>query len=289
MKIALCISGLAAKGKQGNKAFITGFENIKNKILNKYDVDVFLYSCEPELEETLKTMYAPKKSLFETQKDFSLFFRALPHSLQQDSVTNYQGLYNMLYGRYKVGLLKTEFEKINNFCYDWVIFSRYDVGSANHIVSLIFDADLDNQFIYSPFFSQINVGMLDMWFYSNSNNMDYILNLYLSLSEYLKIDGKYVECATTSWYNSNINDRFSCEMFLGDHSTQTTNEIIPHVYLCNPHLLYKWHLMQKNLWNLQNLKFIATNSNPCWIRVKSNAYLSNAINNSGNIIIMPET
>jgi hypothetical protein len=73
MKIALCISGLAAKGKQGNKAFITGFENIKNQILNKYDVDVFLYSCEPELEETLKTMYAPRNLYLKHRKIFLYF------------------------------------------------------------------------------------------------------------------------------------------------------------------------------------------------------------------------
>jgi len=176
MKIALCISGLVKRGKQGPNSYLIGYENFKNELINKYkNLDIFLYSCEPELENELVNLYKPIKKHIEIERDFSSLDANFPGVYAQYPVKGYHTVLNMLYGRYMVGKLKAEYEKQMNFEYDWVIYCRYDQGSADHIIRLFFDDKLDNTFIYTPAFLQINAGPQDQWFFCNTKDADYAI------------------------------------------------------------------------------------------------------------------
>jgi len=265
MKIALCIANLITKGRQGPKAFVDGYIHLKEQILDKYkNVDVFLHSYESEVSHILIDMYKPKKSLFEPSTDFQNFYKNLSKNFcnygNKETFT-YKNLFSMTSSRYKVGLLKSEYEIENNFKYDWVIFCRFDINSANHIEGIEFDSNLDNSFLYMPMFSQLNAGPQDQWFFSNSCVMDIIFDLHNNINRFFQDDSPFVKSATQNWIDSNKTDRFSCELLLELEKKCITGEKIPTGAISNGHLLYKWHLYENKMWSLDCLRFIIPKKN----------------------------
>ena len=279
MKIALCVGNLASKGRQGDGAYKIGYQHIKSNLIDKFkNIDVFLHSCELELEHELINLYKPIKSKFEKSPDFSDKYKNLDTkycNAGNPQTLTYPNLFSMMYSRYCLGKLKSEYELEKGFVYDWVIFVRYDISSAPHIEGITFDENLNNSFIYSSMFNQLNCGPQDQWFYSNSKNMNIIFSLYDNLEEYFKTDSDFILSANNNWIDSNINDRVSCELLLPKDKKTNIGEKIPFGYISNGHLIYKWHLYINNLWNLENLKFILS---------KYNVSQGHPINKHDNII-----
>ena len=87
----------------------------------------------------------------------------------------------------------------NNFKYDCVIKTRFDLGRINRNTSKIypcqcinFDTTLDMSYFYQVYWDLFNEGPADMWFYSNSENMDNFCNFYDKvLKEYLPVGSDY--------------------------------------------------------------------------------------------------
>lgn len=256
MRIALCIGNLAATGRHGAAAYELGYKHLNKNIISKYNnVDIFLHSYEPELKNILHKIYNPVYSIFENRHDFSEYANKLDPFIASQSIQNYETIFSMFYSRFVVGDLKKKYELKHNFKYDWVIFARYDLTSAFHIVDLPFNAELDNNFLYSAMFDQINAGPMDQWFYGNSSDMDQLFSLYLNLNEYFQYDSEYIN-ASKNWFDSNKNDRFSCEIFKKQKCDEP--EALPYNTLINAHYLYKWHLYKNGMWNLNKLKFTLT-------------------------------
>ena len=70
-----------------------------------------------------------------------------------------------------------------------------------------------NEYFYSKYWNQHNQGFADMWFYSNSDNMNIFSTLYDRIFDYMKSDSDYIKEATTSWFDSNVDDEFSNEIY----------------------------------------------------------------------------
>lgn len=266
-KIALCIANLAAKGWHGAEAYKIGYAHLREKILDKYsNVDVFLHSYEPELQEELLSFYNPQKFHFDTIMDFREEWKDLDQRYDKligdDGKIfppHYPKLFSMMYSRYKVGLLKSEYEKEHNFTYDWVILVRYDIA-APHLVRIHFDARFNRNFLYTCHFNQINIGPQDQWFYSTSEKMNVIFSLYEHLKEYLVTDSEFAMTATTNWIDSNRYGRYTNEFLreITEKADPSGGEQVPPGYVTNTHLLYKWHLYKNNLWNRDSIRFVRT-------------------------------
>jgi hypothetical protein len=260
MRIALCIGNLAAKGRQGKTAYVKGYEHIKEKILDKNkNVDVFLHSYEPELKDELVGFYNPVSFLFEEMPNFEEEYKDLDFNYcnyNSQQTYSYQNLFSMAYSRYRVGQLKSNYEKENNFIYDWVIFVRYDISSANHIEEISFDSSLDFNYLYSCMFNQLNAGPQDQWFYSNSKDMDIVFSLYKDLKKYFSTNSEFAISATNNWIDSNVSDRTSNEIFKNEEDKIKIGERMPVGAISNGHVIYKWHMYVNNLWDLKKLKFI---------------------------------
>ncbi len=257
MKIALCVGNLASRGRHTEKAYISGYNHIKENILDKYqgEVDVFLHSYEPELKDELIKLYQPKLFLFEEQKLFYNEYSLLEQSIYPTNGSDtYQTIFSMCYSRFIVNNLKTQFSIENNVKYDWVIFVRYDLATS-HIHGIFFDKNYDNNYIYTSFFDQINAGPADHWFYGNEKNMNTTLSLYLNFKEYFSTNSTFIETAKNGWIDSNVNNRFTCELLFGNNS-KIELEKIPTKFILNAHLLYKWHFYKNNLWSTDKIKFI---------------------------------
>tara|TARA_Y100000004_G_scaffold166216_1_gene197761 strand:- start:86 stop:811 length:726 start_codon:yes stop_codon:yes gene_type:complete len=174
-KVALCFSGLTGGegGKDGagkSLDLIEPYKSVKSNILDVNDVDIFMHSWSLESKSDLVKLYSPKKYQFEKQITFH-------ESNFRKHVTK-----SRFYGNMMSLNLKKQYEIENNFTYDWVIISRFDLIWFSKLIL----EDYNNEYFYAshwndngfkglgPYDRQTSAGsgLLDFWFFSNSNNMN---------------------------------------------------------------------------------------------------------------------
>jgi hypothetical protein len=182
MKTALCLSGQA---RFLEKCY---YESMKPNILDILKPDVFIHTWDvssmaghyfingsnqimgdkiPEnLMEKVIELYQPTKHIIEHQIFFEQekWKERLMLSIKSDH------LYSMFYSIYKSNELKKQYEKENNFTYDWVIRIRFDMALPS---GPLFLDKLDNNVLWvaTGCFDNTN-GYLDSLGYSNSKIMD---------------------------------------------------------------------------------------------------------------------
>ena len=182
MKIALCLSG--------QTRFV---DQCYNEVLYPYvlegnNIDIFIHTWdinesqinkhfinsgghimgsaikENQIQSTLD-LYNPVSCKVEPQIQFELnkwADRTMPY-IRSDY------LYSMFYSIYQSNKLKSEYEIKNNFKYDWVIRSRFDVK----LNSKINFNEFNNNIINTPSGCFNNKqGYTDCFAFSNSTNMD---------------------------------------------------------------------------------------------------------------------
>jgi len=258
MRIALCLFGypkgstIYAEGAYQNK-----FKHLFEQVM-VHSPDVFIHSWDTSLEDELVSLFEPKKYSFEEQKQFGSLISEVDTSRFKNSRGDIFKTLSFLYTRKKSNDLKSLYETENFFKYDCVITSRFDVGYHNYTKNktsyIDFDPSLDMNCVYSAFWDQINAGLSDHWFYSNSKNIDTVSCIYDKVIEYLNKDSDYVKEMTTGMFDTNKNDWFSNE-FLKDIKTNNLHQYEDH-YTLNNHCLYKWHFYKNNLWNKDVCKFL---------------------------------
>jgi len=146
-------------------------KTIKHNVISKYNTDIFLHSWSIEHEQAIKDLYKPVSSLFQPQEYFGYNFDN--KSIRDENKTHAfrtVSRYNSLYRAMK---LKQDYEKVNNFKYDWVLALRYDLV----IFTPLNLEQLDSTAFYicrEPYWPDINrIQMLhDIAFLSNSDTMD---------------------------------------------------------------------------------------------------------------------
>ena len=245
MKIALCLSGLAEGTNdigRNSGGIDYSFPHFKEHFFDKYDVDVFAHSWSTEAEDKILDLFKPKKYIIEKQIKFKPGkYRKIPgHKRDQeakfgkalakgrayrDVVKGYhppknrkQQCYSQWYSRKKSVELKKEYEIENNFTYDFVMISRFDVCFFTDIPF----ADLDSDYLYAPENTDPLIdgkkakynaaliykknpervefktnswkakGLMDFWFLSSSKNMDEFAKLFDHLDSYF--DKKFHGC-----------------------------------------------------------------------------------------------
>ena len=157
--------------------------------------------------------------------------------------------------------MKRQYEEDNNFKYDCVIKARFDLGRINRNTSgpgmgnkyasqcINFDTSLDMNYFYQVYWDLFNEGPADMWFYSNSENMDHFCKLYDKvLTNYLQIGSEYSNTVMNGWPQSKPNDFRSNELFKPEEEQSNELHKYPSHMVVNGILLYKWFLMDCELW-----------------------------------------
>lgn len=196
MKIALCLHGLV--GSTNNLSYMRNesdldgkklcaelsFKDWKRCVIDENDVDVFFHTWDVELEDYLVESYKPKKYQVEEQIIFKVEHK-------DDNPRN-QANYSRFYGGKKVMELKQECEKENNFKYDCVIDTRFDL-SWNKPVDF---SKYDMSYFYVPvvikdgswhgFPHGPQSEVMDWIFFSNSEHMDKFSLHYDYLGHYNK-------------------------------------------------------------------------------------------------------
>ena len=282
MRIALCLSGYFDSLKDLDSKGDDGFQHIKKHILSKreqgHQVDVFIHNWQPEREEYIRNLYDPKKAIFEDQIDFDYIatknkisryhldpnYQLGSWTIDSKSGSGYVGperLLSMFYSVQKSFELAYEYEKENDFRYDCVIKSRFDLGRVNRKTSgpgkqnpfpcqcIVFDPNYDMENFYQAYWDLFNEGPADMWFYSSSENMKCFSSLYDKvLKEYLQIGSDYSKAVVGGWLLSSKDNFRSNEIFKEAHERDSNLHTYPKHMVVNGILLMKWFLEENDLW-----------------------------------------
>jgi hypothetical protein len=259
MKIALCLFGYT-NSKETNTTYCALTNNFKHLFeqVMVHNPDVFIHSWEYEKDKQLIDIFEPKYYTFEKQKKFTKSLNKIDWNRFSKSYQKPFNSFSALYSVKQSNDLKIIFEKENNFKYDCVISSRFDVGyhnSGKNKTSFInFDKNNNMNCVYTAFWDQLNAGPSNHWIYSNSKNMDLICNMYDYLVEYLNPNSEYIKEMTSGMFDTNEDDWFSNE-FLKNIKTKKYHKYTED-YCLNNHTLLKWHLYKNNLWNKDICKFL---------------------------------
>lgn len=174
MKVALCLQGLSVgnNDKGDPVEFLNAGKSIKSYIIDN-DVDVFIHTWNTDNDSIskIKNLYKPKKSIFEKQIMFD------------DTNTKYHSIKSRWYSQMKSIELKKQYEKENNFTYDFVMVSRFDCMFYVNID--FYSLDYTKFYVSNWMKPHSYIGFLDYWFIANSSNMNLFGDLYNKLDEYL--------------------------------------------------------------------------------------------------------
>ena len=262
MKIALCLSGYFGSTANPSSDGVKGFGYIESTLLNLHDIDVFIHTWDVKNETLIRGLYDPwlkdikceeqlsfKDEIFNFSKNES-FFKSFGNSPSTPFL-----MLSQAYGRKASINLKKKYELENNFTYDAVIYSRFDLGIRDLHASeiyrcceIVFSSQFNMDYFYSKFWNQLNQGCGDMWFYSNSSNMDLYSNYYDKLFKYLTPKSDYITSAANGCFDSNADLEFSGEMLKNSPKSTNLKKYSPNWAYCNNHMLIKWFLKDVGLY-----------------------------------------
>ena len=176
MKLALCLHGLSYGKNDKNKRpilFDLGMKFIKNEIIDKHDIDIFVHTWNKGNKDKILEHYKPKKYIIGDNK------KILPR--QKSSLYSYMMVNN----------LRKEYEIENNIKYDGIILTRFDL-----IIKINRRLDTyDMSKIYFPDNFKLskdlgrdyyinNCCILEWLIMSNSDNIDNFCKFYYSYDKY---------------------------------------------------------------------------------------------------------
>jgi len=184
MRIALCLSGFIGnvnKWISGEEIdYKYGHKYIKQAIMDGYDVDVFIHSWSTSHQDGIKQLYKPVRSVFEPNKNFKL-----KGSISKEKLpTPYSfAVKSMWYSRQKSIELVKQHELINNFKYDFVLLTRFDIALFKKFK--FEDYDSSKIYIAGPVIAaKLRSGKViphkinDIYFMSNSENIKKITKVF---------------------------------------------------------------------------------------------------------------
>lgn len=177
MRIALCLHGLSGNIENfGNGINLNqeyAYKHYKKHILDiNKNVDIFMHSWSVNDQYTLINLYNPLNYLFEEQKYFN---RSKKYIESYKELFCLESRVNSIIQCLK--LVKQK-EITNNFKYDYIMVTRFDVAL---LTDIIFEKLPLNRFIISHWNDRGNTnnyltGIYDMWFISNSNILYHYFN-----------------------------------------------------------------------------------------------------------------
>ena len=182
MKIALCLTGYVGSLEKFNHQNSSeqihigeAFEYYKKNVIQDYDVDIFIHSWDINRKEEILEIYKPCSHIIEPQKEQFKIDHTLFEGMQRDIVF---GCQSQKYSRMKAIELKKKYEKENNFEYDFVFLSRFDIAFMKP-----FNYDeLDNANTYCPD-SIRGEQIQDFYYLTNSKKMNVIGEFYNHMEE----------------------------------------------------------------------------------------------------------
>lgn len=188
MKIALCLYGYVGKLKKSmygdtNQVMLIeeGYSYIKKNVIGEYNVDVFIHSFDFQRKDEILFTYKPISYVIEPQiQNFLIDHKKYDGKCYSHDYSKESLIFNLQsakYSRKQSILLKQNFEKDNNFKYDWSFVGRFDMAYMHP-----FDYEkLNNNKLYvaGTKSNSLNRGKVhDVYFLSSSDTINKIAYFY---------------------------------------------------------------------------------------------------------------
>ena len=271
MKIALCLHGYFGTVSTGDYSTVYGgLDHLKERVFSKSEnVDVFVHCWQPQYESLVNEFYSPQSSLFEEQVNFDKVCseNGISQEYIDEGFPRDQTMYNnaiasrilsFYYSRKKSLDLRKQYEKDNNFKYDWVITTRFDIGQrgGSEVNQIRFYHNQNSNCLYTTHWDQMNVGYGDMWFYGSSEIMDLYSSIYDNALQDFKPESEYEKCLTEGWFDSKMfnvwdfNDpaQFSNELEKPESERSKDLMKFPRWRVTDSHLHHKWFCKKVGLY-----------------------------------------
>jgi hypothetical protein len=265
MKIAVVLSGYFNTIRTNDKN--SGRESHKKitSLFKDYDVDYYIHSWQIKKKDEIIYLYAPKKSIFESQIDFNITEKDTCDNQiwfdegfdRLNTMYRYLEIYKSLSFFYS----RSSALKLIEGDYDKVFVMRLDAGHrgpSGPDFPHNYKFDLDSDKIYSPYWNQLNIGLGDMWTIMNGEDAKTLSLLYDKVKSYYQIDSDYVYKMLNGWpmsekceFNGTAKEQFS-NVCLTDRTPELMT--YPKWYCINNHALYKYFFIDTDMY--KKLKFI---------------------------------
>ena len=168
MKKAITFSGQS-------RFVLEGYKSLKKNLHDFDNYDVFIHTWEGDLNKDVY-LYEPKKCIIEPQKN------VVPSIVKEHSNAHFIH-FSMFYTMKESLKLLQEYETTNNFKYDAVIRTRFDISLETNLDITKFNL---NEGVYSPNVCA-NPAVISDWFnFSTSDNMQVYAEIYDNIIEFHK-------------------------------------------------------------------------------------------------------
>ncbi len=267
-RIALCIHGYFSN-RESENAGMLGYEYIKEHILKYPNVDIFIHTWDLKNEKKIIELYNPIRIIAEEQIDYNavansygLFQSDIDEGFDRGSTIfkncTIQASLSFYNSRAMAIMLKREYERDFNFEYDAVICVRFDLGHRSgfhrgyNVSQITFNPEFDMNYYYFPYWMQMNAGLGDQHFYSNSENINRFIYMGDEAINDFKLGSKYHDLLVNGWPDSNADDEFSNEVLKENKSNNLVK--YPTWQIINNHLYYKYYMIKNNIYD--KIKYI---------------------------------
>lgn len=206
MKIAMCYYGLSYNLdniKESNAPslpvnFYSSVNMHKKVLWEPNDMDIFIHTWSYEKKRDIELLYNPIASIFEPQIDFTTVANSINTPIESDPSNQKKHIISRWYSTQQSIKLKSNYEIENNFKYDLVMISRFDCKYSGEWNLSKLNPELF--YISGGWPGNYDIEYPDLWFISNSYNIDKLGTLYDKLE-------------TT--FNTNVHDNL--QSFWGGH------------------------------------------------------------------------
>lgn len=165
--------------------FWNGFINIQKALLDKHDVKIYGHTWNPEKVNYIKRIYNSQKVIGENQPNYHCEFYN-----EIDSADKYEIGINRLKSTWKkvnyqsiIGQSKSRSKVLSIFLDEipddeLILLTRWDIGNSGsrEVHTPILDDSLPSDYIYLPYYPEIDEGYGDMWIVSKKKNLKKLKN-----------------------------------------------------------------------------------------------------------------
>lgn len=174
----IVISGQVVRENSANlKAFWGGFVNIQKSIPDVENLNIFAHSWNPEMDDVVSSVYAPKKLHSEKQPNFSSSYMPViqPVNKFEQGLKRSESIWNRISPQSLIGISQSRSKAISLLESDqrnqdeWVVATRWDQGltGSKDVNTIIADPSLSPDYFYLAYYPEVDEGYADMWFYTS--------------------------------------------------------------------------------------------------------------------------
>ena len=163
-----------------SRFIIEGLKTLQDNLVGFNDYDVFIHTWDGPLNKDCY-LYEPKSILIEPQNN------VIPSNVKECSKEAFIH-FSMFYSMKESLKLLTEYEQVNNFKYDAIIRTRFDIALESKLDIEQFNL---NEGVYSPDVCG-NPAVISDWLnFSTADNIRLYAEIYDNIINYFKIGVKF--------------------------------------------------------------------------------------------------